>query len=68
VKTLSEEKQIKMTEENDKIFELGGSKYKRQQRQRSKRQQRQRSKRQQRQRSKRQRQRSKRQKSKKYHK
>jgi len=61
VKTLSEEKQIKMTEENDKIFELGGSKYKRQQRQRSKRQQRQRSKRQ-------QRQRSKRQKSKKYHK
>ena len=38
VKTLSEEKQIKMTEENDKIFELGGSKYKRQRRQRSKRQ------------------------------
>ena len=61
VKTLSEEKQIKMTEENDKIFELGGSKYKRQRRQRSKRQQRQRSKRQ-------QRQRSKRQKSKKYYK
>ena len=60
VKTLSEEKQIEMTEENDKIFELGGSKYKRQQRQRSKRQQRQR--------SKRQRQRSKRQKSKKYYK
>lgn len=60
VKTLSEEKQIKMTEENDNIFELGGSKYKRQRRQRSKRQQRQRSKRQQ--------QRSKRQKSKKYYK
>lgn len=53
VKTLSEKKQIAMTEEGDKIFELGGSKYKRQsKRQRSKRQRRKQSKRRQRQRQK----------------
>jgi hypothetical protein len=54
---LSQEQQIDMMKTHDEIFELGGSKYKRQRRQRSKRQRRQRSKR-----------RRQRQKSKKYYK